>query len=603
MLKNISCGSLRSEDIGKSVTLAGWVHRRRDHGNLIFIDLRDREGLVQVVFNPELEEKSHNIAQQLRNEWVIQVSGEVSARPEGTVNSDMRSGEVEVYASELTVLNQSLTPPFYVNEDVSVDENIRLKYRYVDLRRESMKDALIARHKVVKYIRDFLDSQEFLEIETPILIKSTPEGARDHIVPSRLYPGNFYALPQSPQQLKQLLMVAGFEKYFQIARCFRDEDSRADRQPEFTQLDLEMSFVSQEDVLSLTEDLFSGLLESLFPKKKFVKPFPRLSYDQSMSDYGTDKPDLRFGMKMSDLSEAALKTGFNVFHNVIDSEGIVKGFAAPGCGDFTRGQIDDLTNFVKERGASGLIAIGINGVGDSLETVDMEKVRSNITRFLTPENVKDFAVSTGANDGDLVLIVAGDPKSTNAALSSLRHEMGLRLGLADADTMHFAFITDFPLFEWSPEEKRWDASHHAFCMPKAGYEKFLKDDPGKVIAQSYDLVCNGLEMASGSIRIHDRKMQEDVFAVLGYTKDEVSERFAQILDAFEYGAPPHGGIAPGIDRLVMVLMGKESIRDVIAFPKTQSQMDPLFGAPSMVEEGQLEELHLEVVGLDNEETN
>ena len=603
MLKNISCGSLRSEDIGKSVTLAGWVHRRRDHGNLIFIDLRDREGLVQVVFNPELEEKSHNIAQQLRNEWVIQVSGEVSARPEGTVNSDMKSGEVEVYASELTVLNQSLTPPFYVNEDVSVDENIRLKYRYVDLRRESMKDALIARHKVVKYIRDFLDSQEFLEIETPILIKSTPEGARDHIVPSRLYPGNFYALPQSPQQLKQLLMVAGFEKYFQIARCFRDEDSRADRQPEFTQLDLEMSFVSQEDVLSLTEDLFSGLMESLFPKKKFVKPFPRLSYDQSMSYYGTDKPDLRFGMKMSDLSEAALKTGFNVFHNVIDSEGIVKGFAAPGCGDFTRGQIDDLTNFVKERGASGLIAIGINGVGDSLETVDMEKVRSNITRFLTPENVKDFAVSTGANDGDLVLIVAGDPKSTNAALSSLRHEMGLRLGLADADTMHFAFITDFPLFEWSPEEKRWDASHHAFCMPKAGYEKFLKDDPGKVIAQSYDLVCNGLEMASGSIRIHDRKMQEDVFAVLGYTKDEVSERFAQILDAFEYGAPPHGGIAPGIDRLVMVLMGKESIRDVIAFPKTQSQMDPLFGAPSMVEEGQLEELHLEVVRLDNEETS
>ena len=574
MLKNISCGSLRSEDIGKSVTLAGWVHRRRDHGNLIFIDLRDREGLVQVVFNPELEEKSHNIAQQLRNEWVIQVSGEVSARPEGTVNSDMKSGEVEVYASELTVLNQSLTPPFYVNEDVSVDENIRLKYRYVDLRRESMKDALIARHKVVKYIRDFLDSQEFLEIETPILIKSTPEGARDHIVPSRLYPGNFYALPQSPQQLKQLLMVAGFEKYFQIARCFRDEDSRADRQPEFTQLDLEMSFVSQEDVLSLTEDLFSGLLESLFPKKKFVKPFPRLSYDQSMSDYGTDKPDLRFGMKMSDLSEAALKTGFNVFHNVIDSEGIVKGFAAPGCGDFTRGQIDDLTNFVKERGASGLIAIGINGVGDSLETVDMEKVRSNITRFLTPENVKDFAVSTGANDGDLVLIVAGDPKSTNAALSSLRHEMGLRLGLADADTMHFAFITDFPLFEWSPEEKRWDASHHAFCMPKAGYENFLKDDPGKVIAQSYDLVCNGLEMASGSIRIHDRKMQEDVFAVLGYTKDEVSERFAQILDAFEYGAPPHGGIAPGIDRLVMVLMGKESIRDVIAFPKTQVRWIP-----------------------------
>ncbi len=603
MLKNVSCGSLRSEDIGKSVTLAGWVHRRRDHGNLIFIDLRDREGLVQVVFNPELEEQSHEIAQQLRNEWVIQVSGEVSARPVGTANSDMKSGEIEVYASELTVLNQSLTPPFYVNEEISVDENIRLKYRYVDLRRESMKDALIARHKVVKYIRDFLDSQGFLEIETPILIKSTPEGARDHIVPSRLYPGHFYALPQSPQQLKQLLMVAGFEKYFQIARCFRDEDSRADRQPEFTQLDLEMSFVSQEDVLSLTEDLFSGLLESLFPNKKFLKPFPRLSYGQSMSDYGTDKPDLRFGMKMADLGEVAIKTGFNVFHTVIENKGIVKGFAVPGCGDFTRGQIDELTNFVKERGASGLIAIGINDVEDSFETLDMEKVRSNITRFLTSENVKDFAVSTGANNGDLVLIVAGEPKSTNAALASLRHEMGLRLGLADTDTMHFAFITDFPLFEWSLEDQRWNASHHAFCMPKDGYEKFLPEDPSKVIAQSYDLVCNGLEMASGSIRIHDRKMQEDVFSVLGYTKNEVSERFAQILDAFEYGAPPHGGIAPGIDRLVMVLMDKESIRDVIAFPKTQSQMDPLFGAPSMIEESQLEELHLEVVKLDIEETN
>ena len=348
MLKDISCGALRSQDIGKSLTLAGWVHRRRDHGNLIFIDLRDRGGLVQVVFNPELAEKAHEIAQQLRNEWVIQVSGEVSARPEGTVNEDMLSGAIEVYASELTVLNRSLTPPFYVNEDTTVDENVRLKYRYVDLRREVMKNTMIVRHKVVKYIRDFLDSQGFLEIETPILIKSTPEGARDHIVPSRLYPGNFYALPQSPQQLKQLLMVAGFEKYFQIARCFRDEDSRADRQPEFTQLDLEMSFVTQEDVLSLTEDLFSGLLETLFPDKKFMKPFPRLSYEQSMEDYGTDKPDLRFEMKMSDLGNSAKKTEFNVFHNVLDNQGIVKGFAAPGCGEFTRGQIDELTEFVKD---------------------------------------------------------------------------------------------------------------------------------------------------------------------------------------------------------------------------------------------------------------
>ena len=601
MLKDISCGALRSQDIGKSVTLAGWVHRRRDHGNLIFIDLRDRDGLVQVVFNPELAEKAHVIAQLLRNEWVIQVSGEVLARPEGTVNEDMLSGAVEVYASELTVLNQSLTPPFYVNEDTTVDENVRLKYRYVDLRREVMKNAMIVRHKVVKYIRDFLDSEGFLEIETPILIKSTPEGARDHIVPSRLYPGNFYALPQSPQQLKQLLMVAGFEKYFQIARCFRDEDSRADRQPEFTQLDLEMSFVTQEDVLSLTEDLFTGLLESLFPDKKFMKPFPKLSYEQSMEDYGTDKPDLRFEMKMSDLGNTAKKTEFNVFHNVLDNNGIVKGFSAPGCGEFTRGQIDELTEFVKERGASGLIAIGINGAGESLESIDMDKVRSNITRFLTPENVKDFAISTGAADGDLVLLVAGEPKSTNAALAALRHEMGIRLELADPNMMMFAFVTDFPLFEWNLEERRWDASHHAFCMPKDGFSKYLSNDPGKVIAQSYDLVCNGLEMASGSIRVHNRELQEDIFEVLGYSREEVSERFAQLLDAFEYGAPPHGGIAPGIDRLIMILMGKDSIRDVIAFPKTQSQMDPLFGAPSAVEQSQLEELHLEVVGLEAEE--
>ncbi len=600
-MKDISCGALRSQDIGKSVTLAGWVHRRRDHGNLIFIDLRDRDGLVQVVFNPELAEKAHVIAQLLRNEWVIQVSGEVLARPEGTVNEDMLSGAVEVYASELTVLNQSLTPPFYVNEDTTVDENVRLKYRYVDLRREAMKNAMIIRHKVVKYIRDFLDSEGFLEIETPILIKSTPEGARDHIVPSRLYPGNFYALPQSPQQLKQLLMVAGFEKYFQIARCFRDEDSRADRQPEFTQLDLEMSFVTQEDVLSLTEDLFTGLLESLFPDKKFMKPFPKLSYEQSMEDYGTDKPDLRFEMKMSDLGNTAKKTEFNVFHNVLDNGGIVKGFSAPGCGEFTRGQIDELTEFVKERGASGLIAIGINGAGESLEPIDMDKVRSNITRFLTPENVKDFAISTGAANGDLVLLVAGEPKSTNASLAALRHEMGIRLELADPNMMMFAFVTDFPLFEWNLEERRWDASHHAFCMPKDGFSKYLSNDPGKVIAQSYDLVCNGLEMASGSIRVHNRELQEDIFGVLGYSREEVSERFSQLLDAFEYGAPPHGGIAPGIDRLIMILMGKDSIRDVIAFPKTQSQMDPLFGAPSAVEQSQLEELHIEVVGLEVEE--
>ena len=598
LLKSISCGALRDENVGESVTLSGWVHRRRDHGNLIFIDLRDREGLVQVVFNPETAENAHKVAENLRNEWVVQIIGEVIKRPAGTENLDMPTGTVEVYAEHLTVLNQSLTPPFYVNEEVSVDENLRLKYRYIDLRRKGMKDALVVRHKVVKYIRDFLDDAGFLEIETPILIKSTPEGARDHVVPSRLYPGTFYALPQSPQQLKQLLMVGGIEKYFQIARCFRDEDSRADRQPEFTQLDLEMSFVDQEDILRLTEELFTGLITDLFPEKTIIKPFPRLTYEEAMKDYASDRPDLRFDLKVADLAPIAKTVEFNVFHNVLDAGGIIRGFAVPGCSDYTRKQIDELTNFVRERGASGLIAIGVNRAGDASEDLDMSEVKSNILRFLTPEHVKGFAKQTGAKNGDLVLMIAGEEKQTNQALGALRHEIGNRLKLGDPDKLAFALITDFPLFEWNSDEERWDASHHAFCMPKEGYGDYLDNDPGKVIAQSYDLICNGLEMASGSIRVHNRELQEKIFGVLGYSKEQVSDRFAQILDAFEYGAPPHGGIAPGIDRLIMVLLAKESIRDVIAFPKTQSQMDPLFGAPSKIDDSQLEELNIQLIPVE-----
>ena len=598
LLKSISCGALRHENVGESVTLSGWVHRRRDHGNLIFIDLRDEEGLVQVVFNPETAENTHKVAEDLRNEWVVQIIGEVIKRPAGTENPEMPTGTVEVYAEHLTVLNQSLTPPFYVNEEVSVDENLRLKYRYIDLRRKGMKDALVVRHKVVKYIRDFLDEAGFLEIETPILIKSTPEGARDHVVPSRLYPGTFYALPQSPQQLKQLLMVGGIEKYFQIARCFRDEDSRADRQPEFTQLDLEMSFVDQEDILKLTEELFTGLITDLFPEKTIIKPFPRLTYEEAMKDYASDRPDLRFDLKVADLAPIAKTVEFNVFHNVLDAGGIIRGFAAPGCSDYTRKQIDELTDFVRERGASGLIAIGVNSAGDASEDLDMSEVKSNILRFLTPEHVKGFAKQTGAKNGDLVLMIAGEEKQTNQALGALRHEIGKRLKLGDPDKLAFALITDFPLFEWNSDEERWDASHHAFCMPKEGYRDYLDNDPGKVIAQSYDLICNGLEMASGSIRVHNRELQEKIFGVLGYSKEQVSDRFAQILDAFEYGAPPHGGIAPGIDRLIMVLLAKESIRDVIAFPKTQSQMDPLFGAPSKIDDSQLEELNIQLIPVD-----
>jgi len=598
LLKSISCGALRDDNVGEAVTLSGWVHRRRDHGNLIFIDLRDREGLVQVVFNPETAANAHKIAEDLRNEWVVQVIGEVTKRPAGTENPDMPTGIVEVYAEQLKVLNQSLTPPFYVNEEVPVDENLRLRYRYVDLRREGMKEALVVRHKVVKYIRDFLDDAGFLEIETPILIKSTPEGARDHVVPSRLYPGSFYALPQSPQQLKQLLMVGGIEKYFQIARCFRDEDSRADRQPEFTQLDLEMSFVEQEDILGLTEELFTGLMTDLFPEKTIRRPFPRLTYEEAMRDYAIDRPDLRFDLKMADLAPIAKTVEFNVFQNVLDSGGIVKGFAAPGCSDYTRKQIDELTDFVRSRGASGLIAIGISSSGEGADDLNMGEVKSNILRFLSEDHVKGFAKQTGAQNGDLVLMIAGEKNQTNQALGALRHEIGERLQLGDPNEMAFALITDFPLFEWNSDEERWDASHHAFCMPKEGYTQYMDTDPGEVIAQSYDLICNGIEMASGSIRVHNRELQEKIFEVLGYSKEQVSDRFGQILDAFEYGAPPHGGIAPGIDRLIMVLLGKESIRDVIAFPKTQSQMDPLFGAPSVIDDSQLEELNIQLIPVE-----
>ena len=595
MLKTISCGSVRAEHIEKTVTLAGWVHRRRDHGSLIFIDLRDRNGIVQVVFNPEQASDAHHGAEQLRNEWVVQIVGQVNRRPEGTENPGLDTGEVEVAAEQIVILNESKTPPFPVNEESEVDELLRLKYRYVDLRRTRMRDNLITRHRVVKYIRDFLDERDFLEIETPILIKSTPEGARDYLVPSRLYPGKFYALPQSPQQLKQLLMVSGVERYFQIARCFRDEDSRADRQPEHTQLDLEMSFVEQDDVLNLVEELFTSMMETLFPDKWLLKPFPRITYTESMEVYGTDKPDLRFGLQMADLSDIAANTELRVFQTVLENGGIVKGFKAPGCASYSRRQVDELIQFVKDRGAAGLITIALSDEAESLDDLTDEHVRSAVARFLSIDQVKEIAHRTEADVGDLILIIAGPAKSTNLALSLLRHEMGTRLGLADPNLLAFAFVTDFPLFEWSDTEDRWDAMHHAFTMPKEEYIQYLESDPGKVIAHCYDLVANGSELASGSIRVHKRELQERIFAVLGYTKEQVAERFDQLLTAFEYGAPPHGGMAPGIDRLVMLLTGNDNIREVIAFPKTQSQIDPLFEAPAPVEDSQLEELHIRVV--------
>ena len=594
MLKSISCGSLRAEHAGQTATLAGWVHRRRDHGSLIFIDIRDRDGLTQVVFNPEIAPEAHRTAERFRNEWVIQISGEVAQRPQGTENPAISTGSVELVAAEASVLNESLTPPFYVNEESDVDELLRMQYRYIDLRRPSMRDMLILRHKVVKFIRDFLDERGFLEVETPILIKSTPEGARDYLVPSRLYPGSFYALPQSPQQLKQLLMAAGVEKYFQIARCFRDEDPRADRQPEHTQLDLEMSFVEEDDVLGLIEELYTALVETVTPDKRILRPFPRLTYANSMASYGTDKPDLRFGMKMADLSDIAANTDFRVFTSAVESGGMVKGFSAPGCASYSRRQTDELIDFVKAWGARGLVTIALTGEG-SIDDLTEDQVRSAAARFLSLGQIKEIASKTGAGVGDMALIVAGDEKTTNQALSNLRHEMGRRLEIADPDLIAFAFITDFPLFEWNDGEERWDAMHHAFSMPKYGTEKFIDTDPGRVIGHLYDLVANGTELASGSIRIHTRELQEKVFEVLGYTTDEVAERFGQLLTAFEYGAPPHGGIAPGIDRLVMTLTQNDNIRDVIAFPKTQNGIDPLFGAPGVVDQEQLDELKLKVL--------
>ena len=592
MLKTHGCGELRPAHAGQTVTLAGWVHRRRDHGGLTFIDLRDRSGLIQVVFNPETNAEAHAQAQDLRGEWVVQIAGAVGPRPEGTENPKLATGEIEVSAASLTVLNQAKTPPFNINEDAAVDESLRLQYRYLDLRRERMQANLGLRRKVVKYIRDYLDERDFWEIETPVLVKSTPEGARDYLVPSRLSPGEFYALPQSPQQLKQLLMVAGLERYYQIARCFRDEDQRADRQPEFTQLDLEMSFVEEADILDLVEGLFAGLVAETAPHLKVVTPFPRLSFADVMARFGTEKPDVRFGMELADLTDVARETDLNVFKAVADAGGVVKGFAAPGCGDYSRRQIDELIDFVKIRGARGLVPIGLGAPPAQLTAAD---VKSPVAKFLTVEQVRTIAERTGAEKDGLVLIVAADEAVANTALSQLRVEMGHRLGMIDEDAMGFAFVVGFPLMEWNEDEGRWDALHHPFTAPHPDDVDLLSVEPGKVRARAYDCVAQGVELLSGSIRIHDRTLQERMFAALGYAPDDIEERFGHMLRAFEYGTPPHGGMAAGIDRIVMLLAGAETIREVIPFPKTQNAADLLLNAPSAVDEAQLRDLHLRVV--------
>ena len=595
-LKTHDCGDLRAAHDSSVTTLSGWVSRRRDHGGIIFIDLRDRSGFVQVVLNPEnLSPEDYETAERLRSEWCVQVTGTVQLRPEGSENPTLPTGEIEVMVNGITVLNQSQTPPFYITDDVEADESLRLRYRYLDLRRPVMQENLRLRHRVVKYIRDYLDDHNFLEIETPILIKSTPEGARDFLVPSRMQPGNFYALPQSPQQLKQLLMVSGVERYFQIARCFRDEDLRADRQPEFTQLDLEMSFVSEPDVLNLIEGLYVGLVRELTPKFKVKTPFPYLTYDDAMARYGSDKPDLRYGLEMADVSDLAAESEFRVFHSILDRGGIIKAMAVPGQGGLSGSDMRRMEATAKEFGAAGMSHVRLPGDGPLDAITDGDALLSPGLR-MPPEWVIRLSQRAGANRGDLILLMAGPPKLANQWLSSMRSYLADQLELADPHALAFAFVTNFPMFDWDDDNQRWDSTHHPFTAPAAGCETMLDgDDLSAIPSRAYDLVCNGSELASGSIRIHQREMQEKIFAILGHTPEQVQERFGHILEAFDYGAPPHGGIAPGIDRLVAMLAGADSLREVIAFPKTQSGSDLLFGAPAPVDQTQLRDLSIRIV--------
>ena len=599
MYKDTNCGEPRESTVGSLITVAGWVHRRRDHGNLIFIDLRDRSGLLQVVFNPEYSKAAHELAGSLRSEWVVQITGKIVRRLPGAENPELPTGTVELSATKIVVLNKSLTPPFEVSDDIDVDDNTRLKYRFIDLRRPKMQAMLKLRHRVTHIMWDFLTENGFTQIETPILLKSTPEGARDYVVPSRVHPGQFYALPQSPQQLKQLLMVSGVERYFQIARSFRDEDLRADRQPEFTQLDFEMSFVHQDDVMAIVEELYLKIFHELLPDATVSDPFIRLSYTESMERFGTDKPDLRFGMELTTITETAATSDARIFQAVASSGGTIRGFVAPGCGNYGRRDTDRLTDFAKSSGAQGLVFIALDESAPSIDALEDDHIKSPLKKFLSIDIVKQLANETGAKPGDLMLIVAGTSRLVNTVLSNLRNEMARRLELVDENDVSLVWIYDFPLFEWDDDLNKWEPAHHVFSSPKAEHMQYLDTDPGKVLADLYDLVCNGQEMGSGSIRIHDKDIQTRVFGVIDYGEDEIQDRFGQLLTAFTYGAPPHGGMGLGLDRLVAILAGEQAIREVIAFPKTQSAVDPLFEAPAIITDQQLEELHIRVVMPEN----
>jgi aspartyl-tRNA synthetase len=569
------------------VTLAGWVNRRRDHGGLGFVDLRDRSGIVQVVTNPEKSKEAHQLVEEMRNEWVVQVEGRVQKRPKGMENPELATGEVEVEIEHIEVLNPAHTPPFPINEETEVEEMVRLKYRYLDLRRHRMQRILELRHRIIKYIRDFLDVRGFWEIETPILFKTTPEGARDYLVPSRIHPGEFYALPQSPQQLKQLLMVAGVERYFQIARCFRDEDLRGDRQPEFTQLDLEMSFVEREDVMVLTEELFTSMVKELLPDRRiFAEPWPRFTYAEALARFGQDNPDIRFELELKDITDLAVDCGFQVFERVVESGGHVRGLNAKGCAGFSRRELDDLTQYVSDFGAKGLAYLAVGVGGDH---------RSSFAKHLAKEKLDEILARLDAKPEDLLLFVADEPEVVFEALGRLRALLGDRLGLLDPDLLAFCWVIDFPFVTWNDDQKRWDPSHHLFTSPVPEDVPLLDSNPSQARGQQYDMVLNGVEVGGGSIRIHDRGLQEKVFQLIGLSQEVAHARFGHMLEAFEFGTPPHGGIAPGIDRLIRIFAREPHIREVIAFPKNQAARDVMADAPSPAEKGQLTELHLRLI--------